>query len=351
MTLKRISAERTYRPEPKPSQAVLWLSLVVLVALGLALPAGAEPATPEPSPAAPAKPVFGLEQVGWQWVRFEASNFWVSVEARIQLYQQALKPADRNWLQAPQPLTEPWSAQKPTGRQALVLMSESRVASNREWRSEWLDPHTGSLLQRCRLGYGRADSRIKCYGYGQNAIYRERRESDMAVKDLTSPEGWSAQGARSASRLTQDWRATPPAHIILPESLPEDAALISWPLLLPAISAQPLNQPGDRVQLWVHTDFDIWRVTLEVTGTEDTKVDYRLAPEDNGVKGRQAALKVAISAEHLTGEPEDDFEFFGFSEPMYVLLDPDTRLPLVISGKAPRFGPAEARLQSARLLP
>lgn len=351
MTLRCSPAERPYCREPKPGHAALWL-LVALVALGLALRANAEPAaSPEPSSAATAKPVFGLEQVGWRWVRFEASNFWVSVEARIQLYQQALKPADRNWLQEPEPLTLPWSAQNTTGRQALVLMSESRVASNREWRSEWLNPHTGSLLQRCRLGYGRDDSRIKCYGYGQNAIYRERRESDMSGDDLSSPEGWSAQGARSASRLTQDWRATPPAHIILPEPLPEDAALISWPLLLPAISAQPLNQPGDRVQLWVHTDFDIWRVTLEVADTEEIKVDYELAPNARRVKGKQEALEVTISSEHLTGKPEDDFEFFGFSEPMSVLLDPKSRLPLVIQGEAPTFGPAKARLHSARLLP
>jgi len=344
------SPARTHSHLPRFVQPLLPWLFALLACLGPALSASAESSPPEPAPVTSAEPAFGLEQVGWQWVRFEASNFWVSVEARIQLYQQALEPIDRNWLQEPEPLTKPWSAPEPSG-EALVLMSESRVASNREWRSEWLDPQTGSLLQRCRLGYGRADSRIKCYGYGQNAIYRERRESDMSVKDLNSPEGWSAQGARSASRLTQDWRATPPAHIILPEPLPEEEALISWPLLLPAISAQPLNQPGDRVQLWVHTDFDIWRVTLEVAGTEETKVDYELAPNARRVKGRQEALEVTISSEHLTGKPEDDFEFFGFSEPMSVLLDPKSRLPLVIQGEAPTFGPAKARLHSARLLP
>ena len=350
MTPDRLPLVEIYSRSAKPVPVIFRWLVVVLAILALLPAASAEPSSVEPSPTTSAKSVFSLEQVGWRWVRFEASNFWVSVEARIQLYQQALETADMNWLQAPQPLTEPWSAHKPTGS-ALVLMSETRVASNREWRSEWLDPHTGGLLQRCRLGYGRADSRIKCYGYGQNAIYRERRESDITVKDLASPEGWSAQGARSASRLTQDWRATSPAHIILPEPLPEGAALISWPFLLPAISAQPLEQPGDQVQLWVHTDFDVWRVTLEVTGTQSIKVDYGLAPEDERVKGRQEALKVSLSAEHLTGNPEDDFEFFGFSEPMFVLLDPQTRLPLMISGEAPRFGPAKARLHSARLLP
>jgi len=351
MILDHFSPARTHSPLARLVQPLLpGLLALLLAGLGPALSASAESSSPEPAPVTSAEPAFGLEQVGWQWVRFEASSFWVSVEARIQLYQQALEPADRHWLQEPEPLTEPWSAPEPSG-EALVLMSESRVASNREWRSEWLDPQTGSLLQRCRLGYGRADSRIKCYGYGQGAIYRERRESNMSAKDLASPEGWSAEGARSASRLTRDWRATSPAHIILPEPLPENAALVSWPLLLPAISAQPLNQPGDRVQLWVHTDFDIWRVTLEVTGIKETKVDYQLAPKNERMEGRREALEVAISSEHPTGKPEDDFEFFGFSEPMSVLLDPDTRLPLVIQGDAPRFGPAEARLHSARLLP
>jgi len=92
-------------------------------------------------------------------------------------------------------------------------------------------------------------------------------------------------------------------------------------------------------------------VTLEVAGMKKTKVDYELAPNARRVKGKQEALEVTISSEHLTGEPEDDFEFFGFSEPMSVLLDPKSRLPLVIQGEAPTFGPAKARLHSARLLP
>lgn len=310
------------------------LALLCAGAMPTSLPAGGEPEAHVPATAAPTAPA-DLGRIGWQSLELGASNLLGSAVSRLRLYSEpaaALEPELR-----------------PAGGRLLVLLADSRVAGNRERRSVWFDPDRG-LVQRCRVGFGRSDSRAKCYDYEARTVRRERRESDLTAAAIDAQPDWIRDGARSALALARDWPVSSAGRLSLPDAIPEAAGLVSPTLLLPLASAADLHAPGDTHVLYVHTDHDFFRVSLRVSGREPIETDYRLESIDGErrIRERVEALVIRMQATPL-GRPEDSFELLGLRPPLTLLLDPATRLPLAVRGDAPRLGPGEVRLQAARL--
>ena len=315
------------------------LALVLLVAASLPglLAAGGEPRSPG-STATPAPAAAALARIGWHSIELGASSLLGSAVSRLRLYPTS----------GPDPAatdtTDPYSDEA-----VLVLLADSRVGGNRERRSAWFAP-AGRLIERCRVGYGRSDSRAKCYRYAGRTVERERRESRVTAADIEARPDWTRDGARSALALARDWPVSSRGTLQLPPDIPHDRGLVSPTLLLPLASAAPLQTPGDSHVLYVHTDHDFYRVQLQVTGRETLETDYRLESATGERRIRQpiAALVIQLQITPL-GDPEDGFELLGLRPPLRLLLDPDTRLPLALRGDAPRLGPGEVRLQAARL--
>ncbi|RRQ21031.1 hypothetical protein [Thiohalobacter thiocyanaticus] len=289
--------------------------------------AGGEPVAHSPATALPV--------VGWQAVTLSASNLLGSAVSRIRLHEAAAgEPA----------------GQVNAGGPLLVLLADNRVGrQNLERLSAWYDP-AGTLVQRCRVGFGRSDSRAKCYRYEDRGILRERRESDLTAADIASQPDWTRDGARSALALARDWPVSSSGRLRLPDAIPENAGLISPTLLLPLASAAPLQASGDSKAFFVHTDHDFFRVTLTVTGREPVAAEYRLDTDTGSqqIRNRIEALVIRLETTPI-GDPENGFELLGLRPPLTLLLDPATRLPLALRGDAPRLGPGEIRLEAARL--
>ncbi|HSH30202.1 MAG TPA: hypothetical protein VK971_09875 [Thiohalobacter sp.] len=303
-------------------------------------PAGGEPSLQRPEAVTPAAPA-PLPAVGWQAITLSASNLLGTAVSRLRLY-----PAAPDELPAPAARGGP----RPPGNPRLVLLADNRVGrQNLERLSAWYDP-AGSLVQRCRVGFGRSDSRAKCYRYEDRGILRERRESKLTAADIASQPDWTRNGARSALALARDWPVSSAGRLRLPDAIPESAGLISPTLLLPLASAAPLQASGDSKAFFVHTDHDFFQVTLTVTGREPVALDYRLDTETGSsrVRNRIEALVIRLEATPI-GDPETGFELLGLRPPLTLLLDPATRLPLALRGDAPRLGPGEIRLEAARL--
>lgn len=303
-------------------------------AISTSLPAGGEPEAHIPATDTTAAPA-ELARIGWESLELGASSLLGSAVSRLRLYSEPAATLD--------------PALHPGDGHLLVLLADSRVAGNRERRSVWFDPGRG-LVQRCRVGFGRSDSRAKCYRYEARSIQRERRESDLTAAAIDARPDWTREGARSALALASDWPVSSAGRLSLPDTIPEAAGLISPTLLLPLASAAELRAPGDSHVLYVHTDHDFFRVTLRVSGRESIEVDYRLdsATGAREVRERVEALVIRLQVTPV-GEPEDGFELLGLRPPLTLLLDPATRLPLALRGDAPRLGPGEVRLQAARL--
>lgn len=310
------------------------VALFCVGALPAALPAGGEPHMQIPAAETPAAPA-DLSRIGWESLELGASSLLGSAVSRLRLYSEPASTLD--------------PALQPGDRHLLVLLADSRVAGNRERRSVWFDPDRG-LVQRCRVGFGRSDSRAKCYRYAARSIQRERRESDLTAAAIDARPDWTRDGARSALALARDWPVSSAGRLSLPNAIPEAAGLVSPTLLLPLASGADLFAPGDSRVFHVHTDHDFFRVTLQVSGREPIEADYRLdsARGERRVRERIEALVIRLQVTPLN-RPEDGFELLGLRPPLTLLLDPATRLPLALRGDAPRLGPGEVRLQAARL--
>lgn len=309
--------------------ALLLTALVPTPAL-----AGGEPRLPRPGAVTPTAPA-PLPAAGWQAITLSASNLLGSAVSRLRLYEAA---------------PDELSARAAPGNPLLVLLADNRVGrQNLERLSVWYDP-AGGLVQRCRVGFGRRDSRAKCYRYEARSLLRERRESAVTAAEVEAQPDWIHDGARSALTLVRDWPVSSAGRLALPQAIPRTAGLVSPTLLLPLASAASLHAAGDRETYYVHTDHDFFRVVLEVSGHERIEVDYRreTAAGEQPVRGQVEALVIRLQVNPL-GEPENGFELLGLRPPLTLLLDPATRLPLALRGDAPRLGPGEVRLEAARL--
>lgn len=289
-----------------------------------------------------------LKAVGWQSLGYSRANIWASVSSRIALHGLPASSLPDGGLPQGQAASQGASqGLSPAGGQVLLLQADSQAASNRERLSVWFDPLADTLLQRCRVAYGRSDSRAQCYRYGDATVWRERRErSGNGGPD--EPE-WVQGGAKTA--VVPDWTVSSRVRLSRPAAIPADAGLVSPMLLLPLASAAPLEARGDSQAVYVHTDQDFFRVTLRVQGRETVDVEYRQTAMDGTTRkivGPVQVLVVEVEP-HAVGAAREPFTLLGMSGPLQLLLDPATRVPLAVRGEAPWVGATELRLDSVRL--
>jgi hypothetical protein len=323
------------------------LASILILAAALLSPAVLADATAPNAVSLPATPVvLDLKAIGWQSLEYSRSNAWASVSSRIVLHEVPAAALERR------PLIDAAAvageALTPAGGRLLLLQAENQAASNRERLSSWFDPAANTLLQRCRVAYGRSDSRAQCYLYGDGAVWRERRERG-GNGGPDEPE-WVQGGAKTAA--VPDWPVSSRVELARPAAIPADAGLTSPMLLLPLASAAPLEQTGDSQTVFVHTDLDFYRVTLRLQGRETIDVEYRLTTADGTIRkvaGQARSLVVALET-HAVGAARDEFTLLGMSGPLQLLLDPATRVPLAIRGNAPWIGQTELRLDGASLV-
>jgi len=316
-----------------------------LVLLGLlngllfAAPVLAEGAPTEPRVVASPAPVerLDLAAVGWRSLAYSRSNIWTSVSSRIVLHEvsgEALQPGPRPSVDA-------------AAGPLLLLQAENQAASNLERVSSWFDPTADTLVQRCRVAYGSNDRRAQCYWYEGQTVWRERRESGEAG----APEASNWLEASPGAVQVPDWRVSSRIELSRPATMPAAAGLVSPMMLFPLASVAPLERPGDSHDVFVHTDRDFFRVTLRLRGRETTDVEYQATAADGAVRkvvGPVRALVVAVEP-RAEGKARDEFTLLGMSGPLSLLLDPETRVPLAVRGRAPWVGETELQLQSVAL--
>ena len=335
-------AMHRYRAKFAATRAVpgAWLGVIVLVGgLFFGVTALADGAPTEPRVVASPGPVepLALASVGWRSLAYSRSNIWASVSSRIVLHEvsgEGLEP-------------EPRTAAHAAGGPLLLLQAENQAASNLERISSWFDPAAGALVQRCRVAYGSSDRRAQCYWYEGPSIWRERRESGGAGEPEAS--NWLEAGPGAVE--VPDWRVSSRIELSRPETIPAAAGLVSPMMLFPLASAAPLERPGDSHDVFVHTDRDFFRVTLTLEGRETTDVEYQATAVDGAVRkvvGPVRALVVTV-VPRAAGKAREEFTLLGMSGPLSLLLDPETRVPLAVRGRAPWVGETELQLQSVAL--
>ena len=195
-----------------------------------------------------------------------------------------------------------------------------------------MTPRSGCLLRRSRLTSGK-DKRLKEYHYAPEQLVRIRREPDSS-RDLP-PAQWPVSSRRDISY----------------PALEEGAVLTSMPALL-LVAGSVVEAPGQAATVYVHGDFNFYRVRLRVVGEEQVEVDYSLVGGTQQMKGDRSAIVVGLQVDPVgTSRGDPEFSLLGLGGRVSILLDRQSRLPLQVRGRAPRIGETEINLVAADIGP
>jgi hypothetical protein len=247
---------------------------------------------------------------GWSEVSFELHSIWVTARSKLSI-------AARNDDQ----LGAVW-----------VLQVEESIAGNHAQETQLMTPGSGDLLQRSRLTSGK-NTRLKEYRYAPGKLVRIRHEPNS-----------------SQDQPSDRWPVSSVRDIPYP-AIEEGAVLTSMPALLLA-AGSVVEAPGHAATVYVHGDFNFYRVRLSVAGKEKVEVDYSLGGGLQRVKGERTAIVVGLQVDPV-GTPQGDLEFslLGLDSQISILLDEQSRLPLQVRGRAPRIGKTYINLVAADIRP
>lgn len=291
-------------------------TIALLAALGCGSPALARGAAEALAPG----------RVPWREVSFQGSKFAISLRADLALEpissalaRQELLPSVRG------------PGIEPPEDGALVVSLGSEVLGRRSDIRLLIDPRTGAALQRVQTDSGRKQ-RIKSLRYGEAGI------STVRTRPAEGQKGLPAERWTDVREGTEDYPA-----------MPEGGLRVSDPTaLFYVIASSGLRRPGDTVQVPIFSDDRILMVEAKALDLRRVEVDYERVDGEASrrIQGPATALRLSLDARAVGADGEAaNFELAGLRGDVEMLLDPESRIPLALSGKVPYAGTVSIRVR------
>jgi hypothetical protein len=271
---------------------------------------------------------FSADRIAWSSATLKAKKLFLAVEVTIGIDVQCAE----NLVEE---LIEPGEG-KPVdpGPDILDLTLVTDGFGRHTEVSLLLNPENGAAIQRTSTDSG-SKQRFRIYRFTDAGAYHRTR---WPLKDETDkpPEHWSER--------TENLRPYPPAI--------KGQTVTSATGLIYVAAASGLTDPGDQLEILTFARGDAHRVTMEVAPTIETSVKYRetSAAESRDRNENIPALRILIRGEPIAGtDTDDEFELLGLKGDIELLLDPESRLPLALSGNVKIMGHVTFRLNNATL--
>jgi hypothetical protein len=255
----------------------------------------------------------------WRVLEFESKSMWGTANSRIEFTQKKLAEVEDDWRN---PTAKAYLM--PSGAQVWELNILATVGSNEARLQLLMEPHSAAILQRDRFTIGRKNRRNKFYRYHDHGVSRVRQEP-LREEVKLAPAQWSQSSLQ---------------EVRFPE-LPENSILTTPYALLLMVSTTAL-EIDQSAELFVHTDFNLYRVSLRRGKNSKLKTNYLWHGVDG--KGSRYQEESEVETIELQVEPtslapdKPDFELMGLSGKVTILVDSERRVPLRIMGTAPRIG-------------
>lgn len=254
-------------------------------------------------------------RVQWQQISLEARKFIFSASTQVKI-----DLVDSTRLQA---ISVDQGVPVAPAVQILELHAISRGLGIHSDSVLWIDPFSGAALQYEVEDRGRR-RRQRIYRYtNEGAFHRTRHPAKGEAGN--PPETWTDVNSGLMPYA--------------PEAV--DEVIVDPVSLLYIISASHLNEPGDTLQMIAFARHQTTRLTLTVEERSgiDTALSGHLAGIDIPGCGQPAeVLLVRLSSEPLASQGDSKFSFLGLRSDIDIWIDPVTRLPIRITGKAKIIG-------------
>lgn len=271
---------------------------------------------------------FDAQRVGWKQLEFTAQKLFLSAIATLS--------ADRRERDSIAAQIIPPGAGKPVAVPAML--TEIRYGASGMGRSAettlWFDMANGAAVQRMQLDAGER-RRHRIYRYTDIGAWHQTRWPANNRERALPPEQWTDR--------SEGLRGYPPTAAGL--AITDPAALL-W-----LIAASDLEKAGQAMELYTFSRRRVHRVSVEALGVTQAAVEFEMQ-DGRGAwqrRGKTPALRLRVRGEPLQpGEDSDDeFELLGLQGDIELLLDPASRSPLALSGKAKIIGQVTFQLRKA----
>ena len=271
-------------------------------------------------------PSLNPDRVRWNRISLEAHKLFISATTTAEWSAEEQAAVSNRLIAAPD------ARVIAPGPDVLTLKVRAEMPGISSVTTLWMDPGTANSLQ-----YEIRDS-------GRRIRERTVRFTDTGAFQSTRRPGKSDDDAVPATWTDKSSGFWDYAQRV------DGAPVLDSLALLYAIAASELQQTGDRLEVLVFQARDLVRVVLSVDGTRDTRVAYEATGDDgtSSCRGSVRALRVRLAVLPF-GEAPPDFDFLGLKSDIVVLVEPESRLPLRIEGKASIVGKVTSTLKKARL--
>jgi hypothetical protein len=263
-------------------------------------------------------------RVRWRAIEMQAHKFGLTATSNVSL--------DLPGPAAPGPALMDAPGAIPGGAQLAHLNYRSSVLGQQFETNLWLDAQTGAALQYENLNTG-FSLRYRALRFADSGAYLWTRRP-VGSEAKQPQDQWSdrSQGFRPFPAAAQGHGVT-------------DAIG-----LLYIVAAADLYATGDEVQTLALTGRQVSRIRLRVGQPANTAADFAVSngPMRQRCRGNWPTITVSLTVSPIAGG-DPNFDFLGLRSEIRVLLEPASRLPLAVSGRAKLVGDLTIQLQQAVL--
>lgn len=277
------------------------------------------------------------DKVPWSHLSYRAKSLFGTLTTDVGLRAASIKDAAGLLIKDPA-----GKALQPSGPTLYNLSVRSTInplfGSTEILRTtSWLNADDARALQRVRLRQGK-DRWQKSYRFTKSGVFRLRKEPNVSREEKLPPEKW-----------TKTKTSFYPFNV---ESLGCSAVLEPSSLFMIASSLQQI-QPDLPLYLCVFNKKQVHQVKVFVDGTRRLKVNFletstgRQVRREHGVD----AVKISFQPHALPSNSEDQeaFSLMGLKGNFDIYVDPQTCLPVQVSGKISTIGKLDIRLVEVHL--
>ena len=309
------------------STAPIRLAALALLCLPLSLIAGEEP---PPDPARAQAPATGPSPPPWHRLHFAADSLAGSVTTTLTLSPATMADVEARTFpesgDTPETFTASRVLQLQVDGEARTVLTGSTTRA-----SVWFDADSGQVLLRERTSVGSKGS-SKIHRFGARGASRLRLEPADSRQALLPSAQWSK---RSGKFFPYDMARAGCNSITVPAQL------------IYAISRQPELTP-----YCVFHDGALYRVQLQSRGNEKHALSYSLRSTggQRQVSGPRRLERIALRIEPLDPKARlEDFELLELRGDITIQVDPEYRIPVMLSGSRSGLGSIIIRLTDASL--
>ncbi len=269
------------------------------------------------------------DRIGWSALQFRAKKFFMTVNANV-----AIAALDATSVATQLITVNTGKEVQPEGPQRMLSL-ETTAFGRLSQVNLILNADNGAALQRTSHDSG-SRYRHRVYRFTDRGAYQKTRWPVGKIEEQLPADQWPLW-----SEEKEDLRPYPESVV--------DAVITDPSGLLYIVSAAPLYEPGDAIEILTYARKHVHRVQISVINTESIKLKYRF---NDGTKSEkrthaQQAIRMLI---HGKGIEDDDsgneFELLGLRGDIVLHLDPVTRAPLQLEGRVKIAGRTKMRLIS-----